>query len=98
MVWRGQRAAGGAAALPLAAAVVAAGPPVDGSIVHRVGRVGRVEQVRQERQVGRVGVVAGQGGGEGARLVSVGDLKVEAVVVSEDLEGQRDGDLVGTTT
>lgn len=29
--------------------------------------------------------------------MSVGDLKVEAVVVSEDLEGQRDGDLVETT-
>lgn len=79
VVRRGQRAAGDATALPLAAAVEAAGPPVDSSVVHQVGQVEWVEQV------GRLGVVTGQRGGEGAWLVSLGDLKVEAVVVSEDL-------------
>lgn len=65
----------------------ASSPPVDGSVVHQVGQVGWVGKVRQ------LAVVAGQRGGEGAWLVSVRDLKVQAVVVPKDLKGMRDGDL-----
>lgn len=49
----GQGTASSATALPLAAAVEAASPPVDGSVVHQVGQVGWVDQV------GRLGVIAG---------------------------------------
>lgn len=82
VVDRGQGAAGSASSLLPAAAAEAASPIVDGGVIH---------------QVEQAGVVAGQGGGEGARLVSMGDSKVE-VVVSVDLEGPRDGDLVETTS
>lgn len=85
LVTGGQRRRAAAAAVTPPVTVEAAGPPVDGGVVH---------------EWGQDGVFVSEGGGEGPRFVSVGDLEdqtlVDAVVVVVDLvpevlRGSTDG-------